>query len=243
MPEKIERPCVEVWIPTYRDTCWSELLLWVARESMQSRHLTGILKVAHRPIAQARQEICEDAFMAPGGADAVLMIDDDLCADVAGRPELSVVDHVVKVWSRAEAARLLYAPAVWQSGATGAMVLNEERDPEGNPLRGGTAFMLVPRAVWTATRRADIRWESRQEDYRYCDAVRELGMRVEAIPELRVRHRTEWRAPLELTTDAEGRPVRAAEGDRVLALPGDLGGALIPERAAEVGEPDLRVRR
>jgi len=203
--EDLRRPHVEVWVPSYRDTCWTALLEWVYREACTSRHLSGVLRVRHRPTSLARQEICEDAFR-PGGADAVLMVDDDLVADVAGRPELSVVDHVVKVWLRAE-HRVLYAPAVWQSGATGALVLNEERDEDGSPLRGGTAFMLVTRQVWTRAVDAKIAWAPQNEDYRFCDEVRALGIRVEAIPELRVQHRTEWRPPLVLTTGPDGRPV------------------------------------
>lgn len=209
MGPEIRRPFVEVAMPTFRAYNWSRLTLWLYREATTSRHLSGFAPIEHKPPG-----VCRRDAMAPledGLADAVLMVDDDLVVDrlVNGEPSMteSVVDHVVRVWERAERERILYAPALWEGSGGAGAVYNEARDPAtGTVLHGGSAFMLIPAGVWKRMRAAGLGWHGTAEDVRFCEEARGLGMRVEPIPGICVRHRSEWRPPLTCHVDGEGRP-------------------------------------
>ncbi len=203
----LSRPHVALWIASWRATAWTQTLLCAARESALSRHLAAVEVAEHVPMGLVRQRMM--ASIETGTDDLVVMSDDDLAIDVClgGVVDrgLSVIDHVVRQWQRAEPHRVLYAPARWESARTGVRALNEERAPGGEVLHGGAAFMAIPRAVWSRVRAAGRGWTDRADDVQFCADVRELGMRVEPNASIRVRHRSEWVRPLECVVDAEGR--------------------------------------
>lgn len=204
---EIARPFVQIVVPAFRAYCWTRTMLMIAREAVLSRHFVGVDAVEHKPPGVCRRDAMHS--LEAGLADAVLMCDDDIAVDrlVNGEPapNESVLDHVVRLWGRAERERVLYAPALWEGATTAGVVLNEERDADGSALHGGSAFMLVPAGVWARMRAAGKSWHGTAEDVRFCSEVRELGMRVEPMTGIYVRHRSEWRPPLACAVDNEGR--------------------------------------